>query len=299
MRLRTMAASLFALATTFASSATAADPLLPAPARSAPASTGKSDVATEGFASSKKLEDKDKDKDKDATTAELSAGGIIASGNSRQVGLTASGSARVRRSNSQGRTAIAINYAEAAAARDRDLEPTVSNLQGLLRYDYFFAERWAAFLQVSARRDRFQGLNLRLNIDPGIAHYLIDEAARQLRVELGYDLQYDVRRDENLAEARAGGEDLDKTEVRHSARAFVGYDDTLNERVTFSTGLEYIQSVTSLAVWRLGWISAIKTNLAGRFSSAVVLDVRYDSEPLPGIEELDIVTSFQLVYTLL
>jgi hypothetical protein len=61
----------------------------------------------------------------------------------------------------------------------------------------------------------------------------------------------------------------------------------------------YPDSVTSLSTWRFGWISSIKSNFAGRFSTAVTLDVRYDSEPLPGVEELDVVTSFNLVLTLL
>ncbi len=258
------------------------------------ASAGKTDVAESGFEGAAQAED-----DKDGQNVEVSAGGLVASGNARQVALTASGKGKLRRGRSQLSSAAAINYAEAAADRDSTLETSVENLQGRIRYDYFFAEHWAAFLGVSARRDRFQGLDLRLNVDPGLAYYVIDEDAHQLWFEAGYDLQYDIRRDENLDEAAAGGETLDKTEVRHSARTFAGYDNRVNERVSFSTGVEYIQSVETTKTWRLGWDASLKSNIAGNFSSAVVFVLSYDNDPLPGIEELDMTTTFNLVYTLL
>lgn len=272
-----------------------AEPLPEGTREAKAASEGKTDVAKSGFEAAAA----DEKESKDAATAEVSAGGLAATGNARQVALTAAGKARLRRGDNQLSGAAAINYAESAADRDAGLDTTVENLQGRVRYDYFFAERWAAFLGVSARRDRFQGLDLRLNVDPGVAHYLIDEEKHQLWLEVGYDFQYDVRRDENLEQARAEGEDLSKTEIRHSARGFVGYDNQVNERVSFSTGLEYLQSVEDVKLWRLNWDGSIKSHLAGSFSSAVVVSVKYDNEPLPGVEELDVVTSFNLVYTLL
>jgi putative salt-induced outer membrane protein len=261
----------------------------------ASASSGKTDVAKEGFQELGKQDDED-----DAATAEISGGGLIASGNSRQLALTSSAKFRVRRGPSQVFGAGAANYAEAASETSDGLETTVFNLQGQLRYDYFFAERWAAFLSVTARRDRFQGLDLRLSVDPGIAYYLLQEAEHLLWFELGYDLQYDVRREEVIEEAREAMQDIpEETETRHNARAFAGYSNKLNERVTFETGLEYIQSVSSSSKWRLNWDASVTSNIAGRFSTAVSMNVRYDRSPLPGIERLDVMTSFNLLYTLM
>jgi putative salt-induced outer membrane protein len=271
-----------------------AQPLPKGARTAAPASEGKTEIVKGHFEGAKRSPEADKD----GENAEISAGGLISSGNARQVALTGAGKARLRRGRSQLSGAAAINYAEAAADRDSRLEPTVENLQGRIRYDYFFAERWAAFLGVSARRDRFQGLDLRLNLDPGVAYYLIDEEAHQLWFEAGYDLQYDIRRDENIAAAASEGETIDKTEVRHSARVFAGYDNQVNERVTFSTGIEYLQSVEDIDVWRLNWDGSIKSNIAGSFSTAVVVAVKWDNAPLRDVEELDIVTSFNLVYAL-
>jgi putative salt-induced outer membrane protein len=261
-----------------------------------PASQGATDVGGAGFQGAERPAD-----DKDGQALEVAGGGLIATGNADQVAVTASSRFKLRREVSQLRAAAALNYGRAKAGDDPDaaLVETVSNVQGSLRYDFFFAEHWSLFTALTARRDRFQGLNLRLNVDPGVAYYLIDEKKRQLSIEAGYDFQYDVRRDENLAEARAAGEDLAKTETRHSLRTFAGYDDSLNERVSFSTGIEYIQSVQQSDIYRLNWDAALTSNIAGRFSTAVTISLEYDSEPLPGVEKLDIVSAFNLVYSLL
>jgi putative salt-induced outer membrane protein len=262
-----------------------------------PASKGATDVGGAGFQNV----ERPAEEDKDVEELEVAAGGLIATGNARQVALTGSSKFKLRRDVNQLRAAAALNYARAATADDEDggLVETVSNVQGQLRYDFFFAEHWSFFTAVTARRDRFQGLNLRLNIDPGVAYYIVDQPKQQLWVEAGYDFQHDVRRDENLAEARATGEILDKTESRHSVRTFAGYDNKLNERVSLATGLEYIQSVQETDIYRLNWDASLTSNIAGRFSTAVTLSLKYDSKPLPGVETLDIVSAFNLVYSML
>ena len=261
-----------------------------------PASAGKTDVAKEGFEGATKPED-----DKDASQAEISAGGLVASGNSKQMALTSAGKVRIRRDKHQFTGAAAANFARAAApdAPDQGMQTTVENLQGRVRYDYFFAKHWSLFAAVTGRRDRFQGLDLRLNVDPGLAYYVIDEAKQQLSLEGGYDLQYDIRRDDEIAAALASGEDVKKTEVRHSGRAFAGYENKLNERVSGSLGMEYIQSVQNSTKWRLTWDASLASNIVGKFSTAVTINVRYDHEPLPGVEKTDVMTSFNLVYGLL
>lgn len=277
------------------SSAARADELPTGLVNQDPASAGATDVGGGGFGEATKP-----DEDKDATQAEISAGALVTSGNSRQMALTSAGKFRLRRSAHQFSTQAAGNLARAAApGTDAGMETTVENLQGRVRYDYFFSSAFSGFLGVVGRRDRFQGLNLRLNVDPGVAYYAIDEAQQQFWFELGYDLQHDIRRDEALAVALADGEVLAKTETRHSGRAFIGYENKLNERVTGSTGLEYLQSVQDSSKWRMNWDAAITSNIAGKFSTAITFSLRYDHEPLPGIQKTDILTSFNLVYGLL
>ena len=67
------------------------------------------------------------------------------------------------------------------------------------------AGSFAVFGAVSARHDRFQGLELRINLDPGVSYYFIDEEKQQLWLEGGYDFQHDIRRDDAIADAYADG----------------------------------------------------------------------------------------------
>lgn len=260
--------------------------------QSTPASQGSTEVAKGGFESAAKA----KPDDQNASEASVSAGGLITAGNSQQLALTASGKLRLRREAHQFSAAAAGNFARAAApdAPDQGMQTTVENLQGRVRYDYFFARHWSAFLAVSGRRDRFQELDLRLNVDPGVAYYFIEQKKNQLWVEGGYDLQYDIRRAEALV-----GTNLSRTETRHSVRAFAGWDNKVNERVSFSTGVEYIQSVQKQREWRLNWDAALTSNIAGNFSSAVTFSLGYDNAPLPGVKKTDLSTSFNLVYALM
>ena len=104
-----------------------------------------------------------------------------------------------------------------------------------------------------------------------MAYYLIEDAKQQLWLEGGYDLQYDIRRDDEIAAALAKGEDVKKTEVRHSGRAFTGYENKINERVSGSVGVEYIQSVQDSTKWRLNGDASLASNIAGNFSTAVTI----------------------------
>ena len=204
------------------------------------ATKGSTDVATETFDAAKK----DDAEAKDATELKVQAGLLTATGNSRSLAGTASSTFRMRRTANELGAAAALNYARSAAVRGEPMETTVENYQGKIRYDRFLTERIALFLSVSARRDPFQGLDLRLNIDPGVAYYLIDEKPVQLWAELGYDLQYDFRRTDKVLEAFNKGTPIDKAETRHSGRLFLGYQNNLSKAVTADAGIEYIQALS-------------------------------------------------------
>lgn len=253
------------------------------------ASTGSTDVAAGGFEGAKKPEGS-----RDATELRIAAGGLFASGNSRSLAVTSATSFRLRRSENQLSASTAANFARSAAGSDEPMETTVENLQGRTRYDRFFAGNLAAFLAVSARHDRFQGLDLRLNVDPGLAYYFVDREKHQLWAELGYDLQYDVRRRDVVA-----GTGLERTATRHSARSFAGYENKVNASVSFTTGVEHLQSVQASRDWRLNVEAGLTSAIADRFAASTTFSLRYDAAPLPGVERLDTLTSFSLVYTLL
>jgi putative salt-induced outer membrane protein len=260
----------------------------------APATAGSTEVAKEGFQT---VAQPVAEENKDASTLKVSAGGFLSQGNSRTLAFTAAADYLLRRSDSQFSAVAAFNYGRSATGPDLPYDTTVENYQGRVRYDYFFAKSMAAFASVSARRDRFQGLDLRLNLDPGLAYYFIDDKSHRFWAELGYDFQYDVRNEDVLDAATPPGS-LEKTEKRHNVRAFIGYDNQLSDAVKFGTGLEYLQNVTASENARLNYDAALTTQLNQDFSIATTFALKFDNNPLPGVEKTDMILALNLVYTM-
>jgi len=253
------------------------------------ATSGSTAVATEGFDAAKKVE-----ASKDATEAKIQGGGLLATGNADSFAATGLAALRIRRAENEFSASAAANYSGTLADDGPDAT-TVENYQGKVRYDRFLTESVALFLSVSARRDRFQGLDLRLNFDPGVAYYFIDNDAIGLWGELGYDYQYDVRRDQNLRDALP--QIINKTASRNSGRLFAGYRHKINESVHFMTGLEFLLGVPDTEYWRLNWDVGLTAAIAERFSIATTFSLKYDNQPLPGVKKTDTLTAVNLVYT--
>lgn len=295
-----LAALFSVVAVTSSRSAQADDAALPSETLKAQtATTGKNDVAKGGFATGAMPSNDDPT---DATEASLGAGGLFSSGNARTVAVTSLAKFRARREEHQFTTLLSANFAR-AGKKGEAVDTTVENYQGMVRYDYFLTNNIALFLQTSARHDRFQGLDLRYNLDPGIAYFFINTKKQQLRAEGGYDFQYDVRRNESRVQTPPAGSTvalplLDKTKAQHNARLFVGYDNKLYENVSFTSGLEYLQSFERSETYRLVFDVGLKSNIGGNFAIATTYTMRFENEPLPTVEQTDSIASVNLVYTL-
>lgn len=317
------------------------DPSVPkGTVEAAPATAGTTEVAGQGKFAAADVEAR---KATDATELELSSGGVYSTGNALAASLTGQGRFRLRRGIHQVAAQVAGNYGFGTVERrttdyfyvpDRQPEPddvemgtietnevvtrvedaTIANVQGMVRYDVYFAERWSAFTMATARRDRFQGLDMRLNVDPGVAFHALTDARHRLWFEAGYDFQYDRRRQASIFETRPvdPAEPLDgntesrgpavteqvrladDTLVNHAARVFVGYNNSLSDRITFDTGLEYLQSVIVGRRFRVNWVNALAIQLAGRVGVAATFTLRYENDPLPNIQKLDTITAVLL-----
>ncbi len=272
-----------------------AAPAEPVPAGAGPqdpAATGSTELGNQGTFSA--AEAPDPEAETDATELELSAGGLYSTGNARVLAITGLGRFRLRRERHQFRAELAGNYGRTALTPDADPEVNVLNVQGMARYDFFFKPRWSAFLMATGRHDRFQGLDLRLNVDPGIAFYAIQKSNHRLWFEVGYDFQYDLRRDEAIQEAALNGESVDKTATNHAARVFAGYSNNLSEFVTFDTGVEYLQSVLDGQRFRVNWLNSLTMQMADRVSLGLTFQLRYENQPLPEVRPLDTITAVLL-----
>jgi hypothetical protein len=296
-----------ALALLAACSGPAADPK--GTVGTAPVSTGKTELEGAGTFGTAAAVIEDDEEDTDATELQIAAGGLLSTGNARALAVTSLARFRVRREIHEFRTDMAGNYAQSAIDRN-ELEPTVGNVQGRVRYDIFFAKRWSAFTMGTARHDPFQGLRLRLNIDPGVAFYALAKKTHRLWFETGYDYQFDVRTRDAIIAKDPDGNPLrdalgntiqieDSVLHNHAVRLFGGYTNHLSEHVTFDTGLEFLQSFLVAHRWRLNWDVALTTALGKRFSFATAFTMRIDNDPLPDIRKVDTITSFNLVVNLI
>ena len=211
------------------------------------ASSGTANVATTGFQAAQKPVEETTD----FTRLTLGAGGLRVMGNAQVQNYNALGDFAMRRGDNQ--LGVKASFNQGSASPQRDAEGTlpemtenVSNYQGLIRYDRFFSEVVSGFLQGSALTDKFQGLDLRLNIDPGIAFYALNEPTHQWSFDVGYDFQHEDYRGDTI-------EPL----TLHSARIATNYVNALNESVTFKTGAEYLLALSpwEQCYWQIGDVS--------------------------------------------
>lgn len=233
----------------------------------------------------------------DVTKLDLSAGGLFLSGNAKTFSLTSKGDFRLRRDIHQLSVAAAGNFGRAAVKKGDALAPTAENVQGLLRYDLFFLEKLAFYAQSQARYDRFQGLDLRLNIDPGLSYYFVTEKVTRFWVEAGYDLQYDVRADAFIAATPAGMPPPAKNSTLHNIRLFAGYEQQFLDSTSIIADFEWLQNVENAEVFRFVADLGVKAKVAKSLAVATTVTVRYENRPLPNVENTDTIGAVSLLYS--
>ena len=264
-----------------------------------------SNIVVDRFAAAQRRQ-REEQEIKNVFELSLALGGMMSGGNSRFLGGSTDSKLRLRRDDDQLSARIAGNYSRAAPSGGTP-STTVENIQGRARYDRFFLEDWVAFFGVQGRRDRFQGLDMRMQFDPGVGYYLLNRAAERIWVEAGYELLYDIRDDEAII-ARdaakqpildAGGNPvrLEKVRSLHSGRMFVGYSTEFSDAVTFVADIEYIQAISSLSLFRVNAAASVNAKIKAKWSIASTFTLNYENQPLPEKEPLDTRTSINLVYS--
>jgi hypothetical protein len=235
----------------------------------------------------------------DSTSVSLSAGGQWETGNSQQLAGTVNGVFQMRRGSDGFGATLLGNYAE-GHPQGQEEHVTTQNVQGRLRYDRYLIEQLSLFLIATGRNDRFQGIDFRLNIDPGVKYLFVNTGPTQFWGELGYDFQYDVRRDDARAiidpatKMQIG--QLAKTTSTNAGRAFVGFKHGFNKEVTLSTGIEYIQSFEHSTDYWVNYEAVFASNLGGGFSLGLGFTARFQHDPLPSKRQWDTATTASLIY---
>jgi len=192
------------------------------------------------------------------------------------------------------------NYGQSAVRPNSSVLST-ENIQGRIRYDRYVIDPLSFFLIGTGRSDRFQGLDFRLNVDPGAKYLVVNDDATKLWGEAGYDFQYDIRRNASRVVVDANGVPtgalLDKTLADHSVRLFAGLRHAFNKDVTFSTGLEFLQSLVDTSRTRINYDALLAANVGSGFSLGLGFSARYDFAHLPSTVDLDTSTTASIVYS--
>ena len=99
--------------------------------------------------------------------------------------------------------------------------------------------------------------------------------------------------------ADAAVDESEKTATNHAARLFMGYSNHISDSVSFDTGIEYLQSFITPEALRVNFDAGLTATLSQKFSLSTTFTLRYDNNPLEGVEKLDTVTAVNLTYRFL
>lgn len=170
---------------------------------------------------------------------------------------------------------------------ETDSIETKNRLFAAGQVDRVFDDHWSGYGRLSWERDEFSGFDNRYFIGLGAAWQVVDEDATTWTLEGGPGYKID--------EVRATLIDPATTEESIGVRAGSRFSHKVNENVTVSNDTEIVYSQTSTQVTN---IIALTADLWGNLGARVSLDVRHDTDPLPGFEATDTATKVSLVYKL-
>ena len=240
-------------------------------------------------------------------TTSLSAalGGTLNTGNTRTWQANAGADYLLVRMPSEvvAALAFAIGQADLPDDGNDDFQDTVQNLRARLRYDHFITRMDAIFAASAFRWDPFAGIDARVQGDIGYLRYFYKTDVHRFWTEVGYDLTFD---DYHPLPNPAFADDPtadeftpDTTEVSHSARLFFGYDNRLNEMVTYLGGVEALMNLEQPRDTRVNMDNALRSKIGGNFSLEFKLSLQFDNVPVPGARKLDTQTIGSIIYNLI
>lgn len=231
-------------------------------------------------------------------------GAVLNTGNTRSFAINGGSKLAIKRSQNVFAAEVMGTYGtssvrDATTGEFNDYVVSAENITGKARYDRFFTEMDAAFLSIGFLRDPFAGLDSRFQGQVGYLRNIFKwcEGKHRLWGEVGYDLTLDNFEPDPLLDA--DGNELPGTATLHSARVFFGYDNHLNENLTFLTGVESLFDVQDGSNIRLNSVSELRAKIAAKLQLSVQFSLRFDNVPVEGADKTDTTTTLNLIYSLI
>lgn len=179
-----------------------------------------------------------------------------------------------------------VQYGELAADYgETDSIETKNRIFAAGQVDRIFDDAFSGYGRLTWERDEFSGFDNRYFLGLGAAWKVLAGDATKWTLEGGPGYKIDEIRETLTAPA--------VTEESVGVRAGSKFEHKFNDAVSLSNNTEVVYSEASTQVAN---IIALSANLWGNLSARVSLDVRHDTNPLPGFEATDTATRFSLVY---
>lgn len=176
-------------------------------------------------------------------------------------------------------------YLKTFVDRGRDNgDMTTNQILGTIRMERDFSERFFAFGQVEAEREEFSNVDFRFSVSVGPGYYIIMQEHQNMKVRLGLGYEYVNPVD---------GNDVVSETI---ATLAYQYQVDLTESVSFSHDLSFVPRLSDkpLDNFRIKSVLGLEAALGNGTGWSLLAEYRqeYDSNPEPGLEDLD--TSYVL-----
>jgi hypothetical protein len=182
----------------------------------------------------------------------------------------------------------------------RNVEWTSRSAISRVRYDLFVSPMDALFVAIAPRRDRFAGLQLRLQNQIGYLRNLYFPVdAHRFWSELGYDFTYDnfgPVEGKTPPPVMMPPAPKDRGFV-HSARLFLGYTNRLSPTANLSLGAETLLDFQDAQNVRVNGLVELTSSITHSFKLGVQGRLLFDNVPVTDTDKYDVVGVAQLVYT--
>lgn len=230
----------------------------------------------------------------DVLSLSLSAGGAWAFGNTNAYQISAGGDFRwVGMPHSVSANVLWL-LGGAKVNSEAPYTQTTDNLNSRAKYELFVSRLDSLFAAVGLRRDRFNGMQPRVNAQLGYGRYFVSEEKVRFWGEVGYDVMY------TRYTQLPGAAPFSDKQVVHSARLFVGLEHQVHEYLSYVGGLEGFLNVEKPAASRFVFENSLRSTLSDSFKLELKARFMYEAKPVvPGAKKLDTALIISLLYSVI
>lgn len=208
----------------------------------------------------------------------VTLGGNMQKGNSDTMNISAGAQAVRRTEDDRFMANILYNRTEDNG------QSTAENTFSQLKYDYFLNPKWYLYLNIDMLSNKFQDINLRTSVGPGIGYQVWDEENKVLNLEAGASYTYV---DKNI------GEDTDGV----TARLAANFLKKVFDRVLFTDQIAVYPDLEETGEYLLRNEASLITDIGASLAFKISNIWERNSNPEPSLKQDDFTWILGLQYS--